>query len=133
MASPATCMQKAVIIPQSSREFLPAWNEPAAWPKCLPVTEGMCSSSFSVAGAGGAVGVVKGVRGLCLSRMGAEGTDQYGYSDSLPVSGFFSLSLTFKFTQYEHVSLFNVLLVCLLSFLMHSYNFHWDWSFSAIT
>ena len=44
------------------------------------------------------MGIVKGMRDLCLSRMGAEGADQYSYSDPLPVSVFFSLSLTIKFS-----------------------------------
>jgi hypothetical protein len=82
----------------SAPEFLPVWDEHASWPKFSSDTEGTCRSSFSVAGAGGAVGIVKGMRDLCLSRMGAEGADQYSYSDPLPVSVFFSLFLTFKFS-----------------------------------
>lgn len=97
VTSPATCTQKEVIVPQSSREFLPAWDKHVAWPKCLPETQVTCSSSFSVAGIGGSVGMVKGMSGLCLSRMGAGRAEKYRYRDPLPVS-FYSLSLTFKFS-----------------------------------
>lgn len=86
--SPATCTRQEVITPQSSRQFLPAWDKHAAWPKCLPETQGTCSSSFSVAGIGGAMGMVKGMRGLCLSRMGAGRAEKYRYQDPLPVSVF---------------------------------------------
>lgn len=138
LASLALCTQgREVNTAENSRGVLPAWlGWTCCWPKCLPETQGTCSPSFSAPGTVGRWAWLK-VR-VALNNVpiyNGNGRGWWVQTQALLMSPcklllFAYLSLFFfpylwHSNLYERVGLFNVLLVCLLSFLNALvHNFH---------